>query len=125
MAIDDGPIAEGLRRAYETRDLSLLAALLADDVRWGDVNHPRGCRTRGDVLATFGALMADGVDGEIAELVEGDNGLLCRLEVHWPDPTARPDDRELFHKYLVRDGLIAEIQRYDDRPSAAHAAGVG
>jgi len=36
----------------------------------------------------------------------------------------RPRDHVLFHVYLVRDGRIAEIRRYDDRPSAAEAAGV-
>lgn len=117
-------IAERLTRAYEARDLSLLAPLLADDVTWGDANHPRGCRNREQVLATFGALMGDGVDGRITELVEGDAGLLCGLAVEWPDPAARPDDRTLFHVYLLRDDLIAEIRRYDDRASAAAAAGV-
>ncbi|HXQ19490.1 MAG TPA: nuclear transport factor 2 family protein [Acidimicrobiales bacterium] len=122
----DGPgsIAERLSRAYQARDLSLLAPLLADDVTWGDVGHPRGCRNRDQVLATYGALMGEGVDGRITELVEGEAGLLCGLAVDWPDPAARQGDRTRFHVYLVRDGLIAEIRRYDDRESAAEAAGV-
>ncbi|HWE71483.1 MAG TPA: nuclear transport factor 2 family protein [Acidimicrobiales bacterium] len=123
--VDDGsPIADQIRRAYSTRDLGVLAPLLADDVTWGDPAHPRGCRSRSDVLATFSRVMADGVDGEITELSEGSEGLLCGLAVQWPDEHPRSDDRALFHVYRIRDGLISRIERYDDRDSAAQAAGV-
>ena len=123
--LDDGsPIADQIRRAYSTRDLTVLAPLLADDVTWGDPGHPRGCRSRSDVLATFSRLMSDGVDGEITELSQGSEGLLCGLAVQWPDEHQRSDDRALFHVYRLQEGLITRIERYDDRDSAAEAAGV-
>lgn len=121
---DASSLADRPRRAYRDRDLDQLAPLLADDVLWGDVGHPRGCRNRADVLATFSALMGEGVDGQITELEEGTEGLLCGLEVRWPEDSHRRRDPPLFHVYLVRGGLISEIRPYDDRAPAAEAAGL-
>ncbi|HEX3460305.1 MAG TPA: nuclear transport factor 2 family protein [Acidimicrobiales bacterium] len=117
-------IAAQIRLAYETRNLDALAPLLADDVTWGDPGHPRGCRNRSDVLATYARLMDAGVGGQITELSQGSNGLLCGLTVEWPEGHQRSDDRTPFHVYRIQDGLITRIDRYDDRESAAEAAGV-
>ena len=117
-------IAHQIREAYSTRNLDILAPLLAEDVTWGDPGHPRSCRNRSDVLATYSRLMSEGVDGEITELRQGATGLLCGLSAHWPDDTQGQDDRNVFHVYRVRDGLITRIDRFDDRDSAAEAAGV-
>ena len=121
---DNTELAQQVRSALETRDLDGFGALLSDDVRWGDDDQPRSCRNRSEVMATFGALMDRGVQGQITELATGRNGILCGLAVAWPTAEEHPDDRNLFHVYLVRDGRIAEIQRYDDRKSAAVAAGI-
>ena len=120
---DADVIAVQIREAYSTRNLDALAPRLAEDVTWGDPGHPRGCRNRSDVLATFSRLMADGVDGEITELTQGTTGLLCGLAAHWPDGTGKPE-RNVFHVYRVQDGLITRIDRFDERESAAEAAGV-
>lgn len=120
-----GSIADQIRQAYRTRNLDILAPLLADDVTWGDPGHPRGCRNRSDVLATFSRVMGEGVDGQITELSEGSGGLLCGLTIEWPEGHQRSEDRALFHVYRIQDGLITRIERYDDRDSASAAAGVG
>ncbi|MHB8439698.1 MAG: nuclear transport factor 2 family protein [Acidimicrobiales bacterium] len=112
-----------IRSAIEATDLDAFAELLADDVRWGDGDHPRACRSRADVLRTFGALMSSGVRADIAELRTGANGVLCALNIHWPEGSPRADDTLLYHVYLVRDGLIYEVKRFDDRYSAAQAVG--
>ena len=117
-------LTDKVRTALETRDLDAFGALLSYDVRWGDDDHPRRCRSRSDVLATFRRLMDDGVEADITELVAGTNGLLCGLAVKWPTPGDHPSERTLFHVYLVRDHHIVEIQPYDDRESAAVAAGI-
>ncbi len=117
-------LAEQVRTALEARDLDAFGALLSDDVRWGDDDHPRRCRSRSDVLATFRRLMDEGAEADITELVAGTNGLLCGLVVKWPTPGDDPSERTLFHVYLVRNDLIVEIQTYDDRMSAALAAGI-
>ncbi|HEY1990604.1 MAG TPA: nuclear transport factor 2 family protein [Acidimicrobiales bacterium] len=121
---DATSIADQIRQAYSTRNLDALGPLLAEDVTWGDPGHPRSCRNRSDVLATFSRLMADGVDGEVTELSQGATGLLCGLAAHWPDGAGEPE-RNVFHVYRVQDGLITRIDRFDDRDSAAEAAGVG
>jgi ketosteroid isomerase-like protein len=117
-------IAVELRRAYATRDLTLLGPLLADDVQWGDVGHPRGCRNRADVLRTYANIMGEGADGDVTEMAEGTAGILCGLSVHWPDGVRRDRPTSLFHVYLVRDGKIAEIRPFDNRARAAALAGV-
>jgi len=117
-------VTEQIRAAFETKDLTLLAPLLAEDVRWGDGDQPRACRNRQQVLDTFGGLLGSGVEGEITELAQGDHGILCALTVHWPEGMDRPRHGQLWQVYLLRAGLIAEIRRFDDRPNAAEAAGL-
>lgn len=118
-------LLERVRTAITTRDLVAFGSLLADDVRWGDDDHPRACRNRAQVLATFSRILGEGAEAEIVEITEGPRGVLCALEVHWPEAAERPGDRRLFHTYLQRDGRISEIRRYDDRASAAEAVGLG
>lgn len=91
----------------------------------GDDDHPRRCRNRADVLAAFARGRAKGLDGEIGEL-RRDDGILCGLiveqaEAGREDPSA---DRLLYHVYFEDDNRIAEIHSYDDRESAALAAGI-
>lgn len=121
---DDLVLANQIRQAFRTHDIAAFGALLSDDVRWGDDDHPRRCRNRSDVLSTFDRLLSSGVDGTITEMVTGAAGILCRLSVTWPENNSRLGERDLYHVYLVTDGRISEIRRYDDRRSAAEAAGV-
>jgi hypothetical protein len=76
-----------------TGAVDAFGALLADDVSWGDDDHPRECRNRSDVVATFTRLVSDGADGDIAELVKGAKGILCSLSVSWPQGMRRPGGR--------------------------------
>jgi ketosteroid isomerase-like protein len=121
---DSDDLADRLRAALSSRDLEAFGTLLSDDVRWGSDDHPRACRNRSDVLATFDRLMSEGAEGVITELTVGTEGILCGLAVSWPTPSQHPDDRRLFHVYLLRGGRIVQIQRYDERAAAAEAAGV-
>lgn len=122
MATDDCSLLDQIQEAFAKRDLRLLAALLTDDVRWGDDDHPRRCRNRADVLGTFSRLMDEGVEGDIVRLVRGDRGVLCELSVRWPEGMA--GRTSVWQVYLLADDKIAEIRGYDDRQSAAEAAGV-
>ncbi len=76
------------------------------------------------MLATFRRLMDEGMEADVTECVAGTNGLLCGLAVTLPGRGNHPSERNLFHVYLVRDNRIVEIQPYDDRTSAAMAAGI-
>ena len=120
---DAHTLAAKLKRAYSMCDLEKVAPLFAEDIQWGDKELPWKCRGRSEVLATFSRFMARGVTADVTEVKTGTKGVLVGLRVRWPDqPTNH--DRVLFHVYLVEDGEIAEIQRYNDRRSAACAAGV-
>jgi ketosteroid isomerase-like protein len=121
---DDSSLAQRLSLALASRNLDALGALFSDDVTWGDVTHPRGCRNRTDVLATFSRLLDFGVSGNITELATGSRGILVGLEVTWPEDSPRESDTSLFQVYLVRDDKIVEIRRFDDRTSAARVAGL-
>lgn len=122
---DDGlPLAEQVRQALDAGDLVAFGSLLSDDVRWGSDDHPRACRNRSDVLATFSRILAEGAEGEVTEIATGPHGILCGLAVSWPSPTMHQDDRRLYHVYLTESGRIVEIRRYDDRRSAAAAVGL-
>jgi hypothetical protein len=117
-------LVDQVRDALAARDLETFGALLTDDVRWGDENHPRGCRNRAEVLKTFSRGMSEGLDGTVSELESGSNGILSRLSVTWPEDHPRSDDVDIFHVYLVRDEHIFHILRFFDRDSAALAAGL-
>lgn len=113
-----------LHQALLTRNLEALGALVVDNVRWGDDEHPRRCRNRSEVLATFARGMDDGADAEIMEFRPGTRGILCGFVVKWPDGAERSPERLLYHVYLVKEDRIVEIQSYEDRESAAEAAGM-
>lgn len=113
-------IAGRLRSAFATGDLVDFGRLLASDARWGDDDNPNRCRSRADVVATFERLLREGVDGQVAEAMTGTRGVAIRLHVDWPSPGAGREI-DLYQAYLVADGLVTEIRRYDDRESAVAA----
>lgn len=121
MAAAPEGVDERIRAAYATGDLTGLGALLAADARWGDDSHPNRCRGRDDVLRTFSDWLGHGVTAEVLDTDTGPLGVACRLRVHWADPADRPRGIEFFHVFMLRDGLIAEIRRYNDVRSAKHA----
>jgi hypothetical protein len=86
-------------------------------VRWGDDDNPNHCRTREEVVATFGRLLAEGVEGTVTETHVGRGGVALHLHVDWPEPG---DGRiaDLWQSYLVTSGQIVEIQGHHDRRSA-------
>lgn len=124
-ALDGFPsLADKIRRAFAGRGLSAFGGLLAEEVTWGDVDNPRGCRNRSDVLSVFALLLDKGVVANICELETGTAGILCELTVEWPEGDPRGIEPSLLHVYMVKDDRIYQIRRYDDRESAKQAAGI-
>jgi hypothetical protein len=117
-------LTDQVRNALTERDLEAFGALLSDDVRWGDEKHPRGCRNRSEVLATFARALSAGLDGAVIEIKSGTKGIFCELSVTWPVENPRSHDANVFHVYLVKDDEIFQILRFFDRDSAALAAGL-
>src|SRR5437763_628213 len=114
-------LAETIRAAYTQADLAQFGDLLADDVRWGDDDHPNRCRTREDVLRTFATWIGEGVTAEVIDVESGPFGVSCRLRVRWSKQADRARVVDFFHVLLIRDGLIREIRRFDDAESATRA----
>ncbi len=113
-------IADQLRSAFAHKDLDALGTMLADDARWGDDDHPNRCRSRSDVIGTFRRMLGEGVDGSVTETVIRPKGVALKLHVQWPNP-GEGRGVNFWQSYIVTDGLIAEIQRHDDRRSAVAA----
>jgi ketosteroid isomerase-like protein len=117
VTVSEG-IAERVRVVYDTGDVTGLRDLLADDVRWGDDDHPSRCRSRDDVLRTFSGWLGQGVTATVRDARTGPRGVALRLDVAWTDPSDRPRGTEFFHVLMLRDGLIAEVRRFNDVRSA-------
>ena len=113
-------IAEALTEAFAAKDIDAVGRLLADDARWGDDDHPNRCRSRSDVIDTFTRLLGEGVNGTVTETVVGTGGVAVKLHVQWPNP-GEGRGVNFYQSYIVRDGLVTEIQRHDDRKSAVAA----
>jgi hypothetical protein len=114
-------IATRIETAFATRDLDAFGALLAEDARWGDDDAINKCRSRADVLATFNRVLDEGADGGIEHTITGPKGVLCTMRVDWPSPEHGTRSERFWHAYLVSDGQIVEIRRYDDEQSALAA----
>ena len=123
MTDDNASLAERIRVAYGAADLADFANVLAPDVRWGDDDHPNRCRSRDDVLRTFSQWVDSGVTADVTGVESGPSGVMCRLHVNWRDPKDRVRGIDFIHVFLVRDGLIQEICRYDDLADARRAIG--
>lgn len=109
-------IAERLRLAYEARELNLLGEVLADDVRWGDGDEDADdtCHTRTDVLNTYDALVASGIEAQVTEVTVRDERVIVGLEVIAPEGERRP----LFQAFTVRGGKVVDIRGYPTRAEA-------
>lgn len=115
-------IAERIRSAYAGADLEAFGELLADDVQWGDDNHPNRCRSRQDVLSTFEGWVAAGVSADVVGVDTGPHGVLARLNIHWTDPSDKRRGSKFIHVFMTgEDGLVNEIRRYNDVRSARKA----
>lgn len=107
--------------AFADRDLEAFGRLLADDARWGDDEAPNKCGSRGEVVATFQRLLAEGVGGAVTGTTAGRAGILCHLRIDWPDSADSFRRHEVFHLYRVREGQIVAIEPYDNKLSGESA----
>jgi ketosteroid isomerase-like protein len=126
MTVVDGTpssLADRLRAALNTANMDDFAQLLSEDVTWGDVNHPRGCRNRPQVLAIFRRNLLEGASARVDELVSGTRGILVVLDVTWPPRSSHGFEQIVHQVYFVRDGLVTEICGFEDRETAMRAIG--
>jgi ketosteroid isomerase-like protein len=118
-------IAERLRTAFDSADLTLLGTLLAGDVRWGGEEDTEDtCHSRADVLRWYTRLRNRGVRARVAEVLELGDAVVLELAL-----TGREDDPQdelrarLFQVFRIGDGLVVDIRGFPERADALASAG--
>jgi hypothetical protein len=122
-------LLERLRAGLHSGDVSQLAPLLAENVRWGgdDGDTPQTCHTRGEVLAWFGGWQTAGARVEVVDTMSGSDVVVLGLAVDWPvlladDGLDRP--ARSYCVMRIRDGLIYDIRDCPQRDEAMAIAGL-
>jgi hypothetical protein len=115
-------LADQVKAALESADLSAYAHLLDPDVHWGPPGDQSfGCHNRDQVLSWYQRGRDAGVRAKVtATIVSGDR-ILVGLSV-----TGR-DDGGMANRWqvlTVRDGLVVDIAGFDDEAGAAASAGL-
>jgi hypothetical protein len=118
-------IAEPLRAAYESGDLTAIGALLSPDVAWGapEQKNPT-CKNRDQVLRWYGNGRASRAQGRVIEVTVAGQRLLVGLAItSGPDP-ADAMAPERWQVLTIGPEGVCDIRGYEDRTSAAEAAAV-
>jgi SnoaL-like domain len=116
-------IADQVKGALESADLTAYAHLLDPDVHWGAPGDQAfGCRSKSQVLSWYQRGHDAGVRAEVTETIVSGDRVLVGLRVTGRDDDDEPDRWQVL---TVRDGLVVDIVGYDNRTEAADAAGLG
>jgi hypothetical protein len=116
-------IAARLRTALNSRDMDAFRALIAEDARWGEggADDARTCQSRNDIVSLYEQLLHQGVRGTVTETTTGPRGVVCRVEIEWPEDSPNRRGPILYQVFLVSDGLVTRIKGTDDRDFALAA----
>jgi len=116
-------MAVRIRTALNSRDMSAFRALIAEDAVWGEggPDDPRTCHNRNDIISNYKRLLAEGARGTVTETTTGPLGVVCEVELDWPDDARDRRGPTIFQVFLVSDGLVARIVGADDHDAAVMA----
>jgi hypothetical protein len=117
--VHDDDFTARLRSALESSDLDAYAALLAEDVRWGDT-----CNSRADVLKHLLGRRAAGIETTLVEFSPGDTAVLVGFTVKDASHSGSTHERSVYQVLGLRDRLIIDISGYPSRTEAAEHAGL-
>ena len=111
-------LADRVRAALESADLTAIGDLLSPDVRWGPPGDPHPpCRNRRQVLEWYSRGREAGTRARVLEVgVRGDALLVGMMVTRRPDQPAEGSER--WQVLRVADGLITDIRGFEDRESA-------
>jgi hypothetical protein len=113
-------IAGPVRRALESADVDAFGQLLSPNVQWGAPGDTSpSCRNRQQVLTWYQKGRAAGIRAEVTELVVSDQRLLVALQF---GANGVPEQR--WQVLMVDAEGVCDIRGYEDRASAAAAAGL-
>ncbi len=107
-------MAARLRVVLNARDMTAFRALIAEGARWGDggPDDERTCQNRNEIIATYKRLLADGVRGTVTETTTGPRGVVCRMDIEWPEAHRRGPT--IYQAFFVTDGLVTRIVGHDE-----------
>jgi SnoaL-like domain len=104
-------LAQRLRSAFETQDLSTLAGILDPDVRWGgEEDTPQTCHNRAEVLAWYGDLHARGFRATVVETVVEPHHIFLTLDVTRPDGGTSRNSQV----FRIAGGRIVDIRGHEE-----------
>lgn len=109
-------MAAQIRIALNARDMTALGSLVAEGAQWGEggPDDQRTCHNRNEIIATYTRLLANGVSGTVTETTVGPGGVVCCLEVEWPESGPNQRGATIYQAFFVTDGLITRIVGHDD-----------
>lgn len=113
-------MAELVRRAMVSEDLSAFTELLDPDVTWGapGARNP-GCKNRSQVLAWYQQGREAGIEGSVNDVaVLGDRLLVSMVVSGTEDARNRGGAALRFQLLTVRSGRIVDIVGFDSRVEA-------
>jgi len=113
-------LAERVRRALESADVSQFGELLDPNVRWGAPDDPKpSCQTRSDVLAWYGRGRATGRRAQVVDVqVQGDR-ILVHLRVSEPSPAGGSAvERDRWQILSCARGRVVDIRGFETRAEA-------
>ncbi len=113
-------IAERVRAALESGDLTAYAELLDPEVRWGAPDDPNpSCQNRRQVLAWYERGQEAGVRARVTEVVAHGDKILVGLTVTGRAAADADVAVDRWQVLTVADGRVVDIRAFDDRADAA------
>lgn len=113
-------LAERVRRALESADVSQFGELLDPNVRWGAPDDPTpSCQSRSDVLAWYGRGRATGRRARVEDVqVRGDR-ILVHLRVSEPSPAGvSAVERDRWQILTCARGRVVDIRGFETQEEA-------
>jgi len=113
-------LAERVREALESADLSQFGELLDPNVRWGAPDDPTpSCQSRSDVLAWYGRGRAAGRRARVVDVqVHGDR-ILVHLTVSGPSSAGTPAvEHDRWQVLTCARSRVVDIRGFETRDEA-------
>ena len=119
-------IAERVREALGSADLSAFADLLDPAVRWGAPDDmDGGCQNRKQVLDWYRRGREAGARASVTEVVPNGDKILVGLRVTGTQTAAElGGEADRWQVLTVADGRVIDIRAFDDRADAASRVGL-